>query len=439
MAPEWPYMNSMMGNTSGIPQPSGIHGQYSSNSVGPLPSPAAASFTGMTQVSRAHQPNSGATNSYAPLSGRQDHSLSYGVNPSDGSFDTFGYTSAQYQTQTPDAHGASVPYGTQDYPRNWPVAGPSSRWTPLASFDQDYSARYATSSYPYANPSVGPTLEGNPSFPTMSSLASSLPGSMSSDRLLPHPRDSLAPQLTDRQMSTNQGILNESASYMPSQGTSSKMAVPWLNDRTTTAGSQNSVGTVLGSNAHLVREARSKSSSSASESQETPFGYVVPLQHSPPRAGSPLTSEYTPTSSASSTIALENQLYPGKPPYIAESPSNLLSGHSASSTNLYTYSTGSSANRGSYSSSSGGTLSSGQPYTQLRQTQPQSGLQLENLRRSSTDRTSRNHRPSVSNANITRRWLTYLNLVPGFWEHGHYNTFCVIWELSVTLLVMSIL
>ena len=412
---EWPYGTSgPIGSPPGISPLAGTQGQYPSNNVGSFSSPATASFPGTTQIARgSHPSNGGANNSYASLNARHDHNLGYIVNPNDQSFDSFAYTSSQYQSQAQDTQTGTVPYGTQEYSRNWSTSGLPNRWTPMANLEQDYSVRYATQNHSYTNPSIGPALDGTSLFPSMSSMFSSLPASMSSNRVLPPPSDSLAPPAADKFMGPNQGVVGDSTAYISTPGTISKASVPWLHERTTTGGSQNPVGAVLGSNAHLVRVDSNKSSSSASESQEQPFGYVLPVQQTPSRNNSPFSADYTPTNPANSTIALDNQLYPGKPSYLVELSSNnpLSSGHNASTTttNLYTYSTSNSssgANRGSQSSSSGGTLSNGQPYTKLRQPQPSSTLQLEDLRRNSVDRSSsrvNNHRPSVSSAGGTTK------------------------------------
>ena len=406
---EWTYGGSgTMGVSSMMPQIGSSSGHYSSHTPGSISSSAPVSFPGMQHLTRGPPANGVNNISYASVSSRQDPSLSYGAGQNDNSFDTFNFLPSQYSHQGQDAQAPSVSYGAQEVTRPWPGTGASSRWTPsqVSSFDQDYPARY--SSYPYVHSSSGSGsgLSDNTSlFPTMASLANSLPASiLGSDRVLPNPvMAALGHSPTDHNISANPGGLGELNSYVPAQSTSGRSTINWGPERIATGGIHGLTTTASASNVTLMSSASSKSSSSAAELSENPFGYI-PLSQSPLPQSAPLAIDFAPIEPSGSTISLDSQVYP-KPLFHAEISSATLSRNGNSSNNLYAYS--SNARRDSQTSHSGGNALSGQQYTHLRQPQPQQAATSEtrrgSLERNARERDSRNtHRSSIAGPSTSR-------------------------------------
>ncbi|KAL9121555.1 MAG: hypothetical protein Q9187_001889 [Circinaria calcarea] len=374
-----------------------------------MSSSAPVSFSGMQHLTRGSPANGVNHASYAPVSSRQDPGLNYSAGQNDSSFDSFNLLPSQYLHQGQDTQAASTSYGTQELTRPWPATGGSNRWTPpqAGNFDQDYHSRYNTYPYVHSSPGAGSGLSDNTSlFPTMSSLANSLPASiLGSDRVLPNPiMSALGHSPTDQNISANPGGLGELNSYVPAQGTASKSTVSWGPERVTTGGTHGLTNTASASNVTLMSSGSSKSSSSTADPQENAFGYI-PLSQSPLPQSTPLAMDFPPAEPSGSTISLDNHVYP-KSSYHAEIPSDTLSRSRNSSNNLYGYNR--STRRDSQSSHSGGNVLSGQQYTHLRQPPPQHAA-ASDTRRGSTERNvrekdSRNaHRTSVTVPSTSRR------------------------------------
>lgn len=407
---EWIYGGSgTMGMASMMPQIGSSSGHYSSHTQGSISSSAPVPFPGMQHLTRGPPANSANNVSYAPVSSRRDPSLSYGAGQNDSSFDTFNFLPSQYSHQGQDTQAASVSYGTQEITRPWPATGASSRWTPsqASSFDQDYQPRY--SSYPYVHSSSGSgsgLSDSTSLFPTMASLANSLPASiLGSDRVLPNPiMAALGHSPTDHNISANPGGLGELNSYVPAQSTASRSTITWGPERIATGGIHGLTNPASASNVTLMSSASSKSSSSTVETPENPFGYI-PFSQSPLPQSTNLAIDFAPIEPSGSTISLDSQVYP-KPSFHTEIPNDTLSRNGNSSNSLYAYS--SSVRRDSQSSHSGGNVLSGQQYTHLRQPQAQNAATSE-TRRESLERTAREkdsrgtHRSSIAGSSTSRR------------------------------------
>ena len=407
---EWAYNGSgTMGISPMMPQLGSSSANYPSHTQGSVSSSAPVSFSGMQHWTRGSPANGVNNASYAPVSSRQDPGLSYSAGQNDSSFDPFNLLPTQYLHQGQDTQAASASYGTQEVTRPWPATGGSNRWTPsqASNLDQDYQARYNAYPYVHSTPGAGSGLsDGTSLFPTMSNLANSLPASiLGSDRVLPNPvMSALGHSPTDHNISVNPGGLGELNSYGPAQGTASKSAVTWGPERVATGGTHGLTNTATASNVTLMSSGSSKSSSSTAEPHENPFGYI-PLSQSPLAQSTPLAMDFPPAESSSSTINLDNQVYP-KSSYHTEIPSDTLSRSSNSSNSLYAYN--SSTRRDSQSSHLGGNVLSGQQYTHLRQP-PSQHVPASDTRRGSTERNvrekdSRNtHRASVTGPSTSRR------------------------------------
>ena len=317
--------------------------------------------------------------------------------------------SPQYLLPSQDSQVSGVNYGTQDMcsKYNWTPVAMANRVSQSGSFlDQDGHSRYGASTFPYLNSPTSAVPADTPSlsFPGMASLATSLPVPCSNaDRILPNPTPKNVPM-----NSINNGVqmLSDTTPY-PSQSNSYKASMPWAPENATTGGTQSSTATTISVDTSSASgTSRPKSSSPPPSSQETTFGYI-PISHSPPAVSSITASDYNSSSLPTATRGIEGYGTSSHSALNAPSNDTLMPSHN-SSTNVYGYSVGSSTRRDSNAdtATSDGTLvSSGQPYTRLRQSQPHNTTSFDTLRRDSVERSSRmTHRTSISSSDNNRHY-----------------------------------
>ncbi|MCJ1224721.1 hypothetical protein MMC12_001366 [Toensbergia leucococca] len=344
--------------------------------------------------------------SYPSAPARQLYSSNYGTSFSDEAIDQFNMQSQQYLIPSQDAPTST--YGMQDMSRNWTsMAGTNRLPQSGLSFGQDGNSRYSASTLPYLNPSIqaGAVVTADGIFPGMTSLATSLPVPVpNSDRVLPHPaakRGSLSGG-----GNTTQGSLGEFSSHGLPLNVGYRSTMQWSPEITAPGVGQGTRGsTSLGTNNGMG--ASSSKSSSPRPSQESAFGYI-PMSQSPPPDPPARVSDYSSANGLKSAPPMEGHLNSADSGFHSGmSTDSLLSSHNSSS-NLYSYSMGGATSGGSISdpsAASDGTLVSGQPYTRLRQSQPQQTTSFDALRKDSLEAISRTaHRASISSVNNARRY-----------------------------------
>ena len=360
---------------------------------------APSSWPGSMQLSRGQTSNGSANLPWVAGPARPAYRSNFGLNYSEDYIEAYNMQSPQYLLPSQDSQVSGINYGAQDLSRNWtPMA--MSRISQNGSFlDQDIHSRFGPSSFPYLN-SPTSAVDTSLTFPAMHSLATSLP--VPADRILPTPTPKNVPG-----SSMNNGIqmLSDANSYA-SQANSHKASVPWGPESVTTGGSQSSTATTVSiDTSSVIGVSRQKSSSPPPSSQETSFGYI-PISHSPPAISAITSSDYTSSNPPTATRGIEGYGSSAHSALNGLSSDTMMPSHNSSS-NLYSYTVGSSTRRGSNAdtTTSDGTLVSGQPYTRLRQPQPQHATSLDTLRRDSVDRGSRiAHRTSISSLDNNRHF-----------------------------------
>lgn len=368
---------------------------------------ASSSWPSSIQLSRTQTSNGSANHSWVSAPARQVFRPCFGANYSEDYIEPYNMQSPQYLLPGQDAQVSGVTYGTQDLSRNWTPMAITGRTSQNGSFlDQDVHPRYGTSTFPYLNsPASAVTADASSvSFPAMGSLVTSLPvPSSNADRILPTPTPKNVPV-----NSTNNGLqmVSDTNSYA-SQGNSYKASGPWAAESGTTGGTQNSTATTIAVDTSSVTGASGhKSPSPPPSSQETSFGYI-PISHSPPAINAITSSEYSTNSvTPTATRGMDGYGTSAHSVLSGLSGDTLMPSHS-SSPNLYSYTVGSNTRRGSNAdtATSDGTLVSGQPYTRLRQPQPNHTTPFDTLRRNSGERSSLiAHRASISSIDNNRHY-----------------------------------
>ncbi|MCJ1257152.1 hypothetical protein MMC24_004977 [Lignoscripta atroalba] len=407
---DWPYLIDGTSNpSSGMIPMSGGLGQLSSSTAGLTGSMASSSFPSSIHYPRTQAISNFSSIPYSGTPGRQQYYASYSAGLGDATFDSYAIQSPHYLLPAQDSTSSTVAYGGAESSRQWLPAGSSGRPSQGGLvFDHDDRSRYGSScNFPYPNSSgsTSSTVSDTGSlFPAMGSLALSLPAPfINSDRVLPNPTSSTAQNASGNSVNASLGALGETLPFLPSQGASTRYTVPWGPERVTTGGSRNSSSTTLSATT-LTGAISSKPSSSPTDCQDSAFGYI-PITQSPSLTTVSAT-DYNSAVAGASTASFDGQIGPPNSTYESTLPTEPILRSHDSSSNLYTYSVGSSAKRGSIaeSTTSDGTLLSGQPYTRLRQPQPQHASSFDGLRRASLETISRNtHRTSISSVANSRR------------------------------------
>ncbi|KAI9682165.1 MAG: hypothetical protein M1817_000219 [Caeruleum heppii] len=310
---------------------------------------------------------------------------------SDDGSDSYQAVSSQYTLPSNDSLGSN--YGLPDA-RAYPMG---SRSSASGMFVEQDSPTYGSGAQmPYVGSSsrtASVTTDGTSLWPSMTSLSSSLPHMPhSNDRVLPRPQQS------GGSVSGSVGMTNDGTSltYGSGQGSSYRT---WGSESGPTAGSER------GSN-HSSSTVMGAPASKGSLSSQDAFLPYLSLSSSPDHSSSSTNSLSYSNASLPAPITPQGHSYPSSASSnsfpAANSNETLLTSH-GSSGNLYAYtsdpsggygkrhpSLGGEGSSGGGGGSGDGTLVSGQPYTRLRQPQPQAQhmASLEALQR----RGSREHR-----------------------------------------------
>ena len=382
--------------TNGTSQLGSSLGQFPSSSSMSTSIPQGSYYPSTNPYARVPYPSGVSNLHYPNIATRQSLGSSFTPNLSDEAFDQYSIQSPQYLLPNQDPQLPTTSFTMQEMTRNWTPMGATSRpHQPSLGFEQDTASRYGNSGFPYyssMSSGVSTTIDGLSLVPAMTGLVmSQVP--VPSGRTLPNPSEKRSSQMP----STNV-LRNSSGDFTtgdPTNRTSYKSTAPWGSELVVTGGTQRSTSNASQNNMNAIGSASSKSSGSPRCTQETTFGYTLPISHSPPPVAVTQASVYGSHHLTSST-QMSNQLGSVLQPSI--SSESLISSHGSSS-NLYGYSMGSGTKNGSYTDSaeSDGTLVSGQPYNSLRQMQPQHITSLEPVRRESLDKNS----PLVQRGSIT--------------------------------------
>lgn len=335
-------------------------------------------------------------------SSRQTYGANYGNSFGDDLLDPYTVSGSQYFLPN---HNFSSSYQAQDMP-------PSS-WRPLntnhsahlnASMEQEAATRYGSGCSYYnssASSASSVLTDGSGPFPGLGSLANSLPlHANSANRTLPNPTSKRGSIQSITNVSL--GALNDSTPpFCIPQNMSSKNSVTWCNESVAGSSGTGTAGSIAVASSGVTEGSNGKMSSPTRTSRDnSAFGYY-PMSQTPMSMGSPQPAEYMPTTLSESSNS-DSQLGSGDAMYHPKVPGDTILSSPGPSSNLYSYSGVSTGRYGSTTDSlmSEGTLTNGQPYTRLRQSEPQHVSSLDPLRGDSLEPSSRHAQttsiPSVS-------------------------------------------
>jgi hypothetical protein len=364
-----------------------------------MPSLCSSSYPGASSM--RGQPSSGSSAFYQVGPNRTDF---YAGVPVDGLYDAYNPQSVPYALPLPEPQSSSTLYGNPENMRHWTSLGQSSRYN--MSYDQELAGKFPSTNVPFADAvlsSASGLSDSSSMFPGLGGLANSLPvpSTLRSDRVLPNPRAGHILSSGDN-LGTNVGVANETSSFIAQPVTKSNahwgLERPAL-DQCQILTSRNSVDSSSAGSSSIANTEK-KPSTSPRESQQTAFGY---LEHSPITGSPTPTTDYEPSKKNAPGPSLQSSFLScsSYDSGISSSTDSLLR-RDFSSPSLYTYGSGSNCKDDTQSSMSSGTLLNGQPYTRLRQPQPQPLIMFDTSRRGSAD-TRGTHRTSIASVGGSHR------------------------------------
>lgn len=359
-----------------------------------------------TQFLRQAPLNSQGSTPYSTSSSRHMYPSTYGTGFADDPFDPYTMSSGQYLMPMPELQTSGSGYAGPDSSRHWtPI--PNNRVSlGNPNFDTESSIRCGTSTFPLMNSSGSSAssvaTDGSSAFPTMGSLATSLPLHPANvNRTLPIPTKKSSRESNSL---VNQGTLNEPlvATNIP-LNSNYRPSVSWDHDHVAAGGVQASTSSTSVSTVGTADRTNSKPSTPPRGSQDTTNYAYIPLPPTPLTTNNvPPISDYLPansesTNSADNYLGLSNTTFSS-----GLSGETMLSSQSSSS--LYGYTIGSGTRNGSIADSmaSEGTLVGGLPYNQLRPPPSQPTGTFEASNRSSFEGSRPTHRTSISSTNNAR-------------------------------------
>ncbi|MCJ1420535.1 hypothetical protein MMC32_006892 [Xylographa parallela] len=322
----------------------------------------------------------------------------YGANLVDSVFDP--YTN-QYGLPAQESQGATGLFGHQDSSRHWPVPDRYS-----LTYEPELPGKYVPTTLSYSEPglSLGPALNDNSSYFSMSHLATTLPAPVRSNgRGLPtRQRGDFLPFPIEHGNGSSLGL---AAGFTPfvSQHSGSKSSTLWSPERVANGRSHTPTSTESsGAGAYSLSLSSNKASNSPPDTRQTEFGY---LTHSPPASSAAPAPDPSSTSRASVAPTAMDSHGGVNSAYDTGLSSDPFLRREFSASNIYTYSTGNGTKADSQASDpSEATLLNGQPYTHLRHPQSQETSLYDSQRRRSSDTTSRlAHRKSIASVGSSRR------------------------------------
>ena len=354
-------------------------GQYSSTATALIHS-SGNTYSAAAQFSGPSSFNNSVSVPMLTTPTRQTYGASYGNSFGDDLLDPYTVPGNQYFLPSQDF---SSSYQAQDIsrPPSWRLLNTNHSAHPNANLEPEVATRYGPGcSYYNSSASSASSIltDGSGPFPGLGSLATSLPlNANNANRTLPNP--------TSKRGSI-QSIPNVSLGA--------------LNDSTLPFCGSIAVGTsgvTEGSNGKLSPPARTSRDNSA-------FGYYS-ISQPPLSMGSPQPAEYMPSTLSESSNS-DSQLGSTDAMYHPKGPGDTILSSPGPSPNLYSYS---GVNTGRYGSTtdsmmSEGTLANGQPYTRLRQPEPQHVSSLDPLRGDSLETSSRHAQTTSISSASTRHY-----------------------------------
>lgn len=375
-------------------------GQYSSTPSA-LIHPSGNTYAAAAQFSGQSSFNNPVTVPILTTPSRPTYSSNYGNGFNDDLLDPYTVPGGQYFLP---GHDFPNSYQAQDMPRpSWrPLnANHSAHLNP--SMEQDVTTRYGPG-FPYYNSSASSAssvlTDGSGPFPGLGSLANSLPlHANNANRTLPNPtskRGSIQ-SITNASL----GALNDpTIPFCMPQNIGGKSSVSWCNENVAGGGAPGTTSSITVSTSGVTEGSTGKLSSPTRTSRDnSAFGYY-PMSHTPMSMSSPQPAEYLPASLSESSNS-DSQLGSADALYHPKVSADTILSSQGPSSNLYSYSGISTGRYGSTTDSivSEGTLTNGQPYTRLRQPEPQHVSSLDPLRGDSLEPSSRHGQTtSISNA-----------------------------------------
>lgn len=372
-------------------------GLCSSAATGPVHPSNNSSYSASAQFS-GQSFNHPAGASLLATTSRQTYNSNYSNGFNDEFLDTYTMPGAQYLLPGQE-------FAAQDMSR--PLWRPmnathSSHLNP--SLEQDTTMRYGTSGFPYYNSSAssvsGVMTDGSMSFPGLGSLATSLPlHANNASRTLPNPTSKRGSIQSITNIS--HGSLPDSTlSFGAPQNIGGKSSVSWSNENVTVGSSQSAITSITLATNGVAEGSNGKPSSPTRALRDnSAFGYFS-MSHTPINMSSPQSGEYLPSSLSESSNS-DSQLGSTDTVYHSRVSGDNITSNQSPSSNLYSYSVVGAGRYGSTTDSivSEGTLTNGQPYTRLRQPEPQHVPSLDPLGGDSLESKSRlSQRSSIANA-----------------------------------------
>jgi hypothetical protein len=369
----WPYaVNGLPASLPGYNAVSmGMEAEFGQFFPGSQATLTSTLFPGSTRLPRYPVSNNPLASLYSTPSSSMDCYGSYNAGAGEGILDTYSNAPlVQYPIHQETSLSGGV-YGAQDSSRIW---APSASQNRCPTTYEATAATYGPSSLT----SGLSVVEPGHIFPTLGTLAMSLPHQLPNQRVLPRPEPS-----SETVPGSSHAIPGELGTFFPSSS-SMRSTMSWGPEKVTNGATQASSTGPLSSINQVVTLTSSKASCSPQEPQDTQFGYM-PIKHTPPTTITSTAAYLSPQATSSTT----------------STDSNLLNSACSASS----YCCVGSPKRGSQSSCDGA-LINGQIYTQLQQplTPLQGTLSLDIHGRESIEQAAQSKpRTSTTGSGASRR------------------------------------
>lgn len=359
---------------------------------------AAAQFPGQSSF------NNPASVPMLPTSSRQTYGSNYGNGFSDDLLDNYSVSGSQYFLPS---HDFSNNYQAQD------LARPS--WRPLntnhsaqlnASMEQEVATRYGPGCSYYnssASSASSVLTDGSGPFSGLGSLANSLPlHANNANRTLPNPTSKRGSIQSITNVSL--GALNDSTlPFCMPQNIGAKNSVSWCSENVTGGGATGTTSSIAVATNGVTEGSNGKLSPPTRISRDNSAFNYYPMSQTSMSMGSPQPAEYMPTTLSESSNS-DSQLGSAEAMFHSKASGDTILSSPGPSSNLYSYSGVGTGRYGSTTDSimSEGTLTNGQPYTRLRQPDPQHISSLDPLRGDSLESSSRHAQTTSITSASTR-------------------------------------
>lgn len=403
----WHYPGSGSSiSTSNMAKFSNNVGHYSSAAPA-LIHPSGNTYSAAAQFSGPSSFNNSVSVPMLTTPTRQTYGASYGNSFGDDLLDPYTVPGNQYFLPSQDFPSS---YQAQDIsrPPSWRLLNTNHSAHPNASLEPEVATRYGPGCSYYnssASSASSVLTDGSGPFPGLGSLANSLPlHANNANRTLPNPNSKRASIQSITNVSP--GALNDSTlPFCVPQNIGVKSSVSWCNENVAGGGATGAAGSIAVGTSGVAEGSNGKLSPPTRTSRDnSTFGYYS-ISQTPMSMGSPQPAEYMPTTLSESSNS-DSQLGSTDAMYHPKGPGDTILSSPGPSSNLYSYS---GVNTGRYGSTtdsmmSEGTLTNGQPYTRLRQPEPQHVPSLDPLRGDSLEPSSRHAQTTSIPSASTRHY-----------------------------------